>query len=305
MSLTTNATFLPILSESLNKIGPNQFVGLDILPERAATTRTGQYPVFGAEQFDNDWSKSRAPGTNFPRQDFKYDAQDYSCQQYALEGILPDEDENQANDDGISDVSSALGMKLQRNLMVGHERRVASILYAASFNSTNATATMGSASARPIKDIQNAVERLNANGHYDGLALVIETGLYNALINTDDVRKIFNGAAVYNNRQVLLDAFGVERIILCPTRFNSAGKGKDASRTRIWPTDKYLVGSIAGGDFAAGGLGRTISYNPNGGIFTAETYRQEELKSNVLRVFNSVDEVVINTTAGELIASAA
>lgn len=305
MSLTTQATFLPILSESLNKIGPNQFVGLDILPSRDAPTRTGTYPVFGAEQFDNDWSKERAPGSNFNRQDFKYDGQTFNCKQYALEGILPDEDANQANDDGISDVQSALAMKLQRNLMVGHERRVSSIVYAAGFNTTSATATMGSASAKPIKDIQNAVERLNGNGHYDNLALIIEVGLYNMLINTDDVRKIFNGAAVYTNRQVLLDAFGVEQIILCPTRFNAAGKGKDANRSKIWPTDKYLVGAIAGGDFAAGGLGRTISYNPNGGVFTAEQYREESVKSDVLRVYNSVDEVVINTTAGEIIDSAA
>jgi hypothetical protein len=98
---------------------------------------------------------------------------------------------------------------------------------------------------------------------------------------------------------------GVSQIILCPTRYNSAGKGKTAIRSRVWPTDKYLVGAIGGGDFSNGGLGRTLAYVPDGGIFSAETYRQEDIKSNVLRVFNSVDEVVINTTAGELITSAA
>ena len=305
MSVSTDATFLPILSESLNKIPENRFVGLQILPSRLVGTKNGQYPVFGTEQFDNDWSKERAPGSNFSRRDFKYDAQDYSCKQYALEGVLPDEDESKANDDGITDVQSALAMKLQRDLLVGHERRVSSVVYGAGFNATNATATMGSASAKPIQDVQNAVERLNGNGHYDGLALIIEVSLFNRLINTDDVRKIFNGAAVYTNRQVLLDAMGVQQIILCPSRFNSAGKGKDASRSRIWPTDKYMVGSVAGGDFAAGGFGRTIAYGPDGGVFTAETYRQETIKSDVLRVFNSVDEVVINTTAAEIIDTAA
>jgi hypothetical protein len=305
MSLTTTAQFNPVLSEALNKIGPQEFVGLQILPPRNVTTKSGEYPVFGAEQFDNDWSAERRPGTNAQRQDFAYGQQDYRCIQYMLEGTLPDEDESQANDDGISDVTGALAMKLRRNLMVGHELRVESVIYNADFNSTSATATVGSASARPIKDVQNAVERLHANGHMDNLALIIETSLFNGILNTDDVRKIFNGAAVYTNRQVLLDAMGVSQIILCPTRYNSAGKGKTASRSRVWPTDKYLVGAIGGGDFSNGGLGRTLAYVPDGGIFSAETYRQEDIKSNVLRVFNSVDEVVINTTAGELITSAA
>ena len=34
MSLSTNATFNPILSEALNKIGENRFVGTQVLPVR-------------------------------------------------------------------------------------------------------------------------------------------------------------------------------------------------------------------------------------------------------------------------------
>ena len=269
------------------------------------STKSGEYPVFESEQFDNDWSEERRPGTPSKRRDFAYDQGDYQCKQYMLEGTLPDEDRSKANDDGISDVEATLAMKLRRDLMVGHERRTEDLIYNASFNSTGATATVGSANARPIKDIQNAVERLQANGHQDNIALIVEVGLWNGILNTDDVRKIFNGAAVYNNRQVLLDAFGIQDIIFCPTRYNASAKGKTASRTRIWPTDKYMVASIAEGDFSAGGMGRTLAYSEDGGIFTAEAYRDEGVKSDILRVYNSVDEVVINTTAGEIITSAA
>lgn len=306
MSLTTSSTFDPILSEALNRIGENRFVGTQILPFRNVQTKTGTYPVFGAEQFDNDASKARAPGTLSARRDFQYGDQTYKCDQYMLEALLPDEDESKANDDGITDVRAAMGQKLARDLMVGHERRVSSVLYAASFTETAQSGSVMSvaATAKPIVTIQNAVERLNANGFFDSLALVIESSLFNELINTDDVRKIFNGAAVYTNRQILLDAFGVQQIIICPTRYNSAAKGQTASRSTIWPTDKYFIGQVAGGDFASGGFGRTIAYSPDGGAFTAQSYRSEEVKSDVLRVFNSVDEVVINTSAGEIITTA-
>jgi hypothetical protein len=289
----------------LNKIGESRFVGTQILPFKQSAVSEGKYPVFGAEQFDNNASKPRSPGSKAARIDFEYGADVFACKQYMLEAPLPDEDANRAAQNGISDLRASLAMKLQRNLMVGHELRVSSIVYGAAFNSTAQTGAPMSttATALPIVTIQNAVERLNANGFFNP-SLVIESSLFNELMNTDDVRSIFNGAAVYTNRQVLLDAFGVSNIIICPTRYNTAAKGKDASRTKIWPDDKYLVAELAGGDFSAGGIGRTIAYAPDGGAFTAETYRSSEIKSDILRVYNSVDEKIINVLAGELITSA-
>ena len=306
MSLSTSSSFNPILSEALNKIGENRFVGTQILPVRNASTKNGDYPIFDTDQFDLNASKTRSAGSSFARRDFNYSKQQYACQQYALEGVLPDEDESQANDDGITDAAGAMVQKLQRDLMVGHELRVAAALSGASFNSTAQTgaAMSDSAAAKPITTIQNAVERLNGNGFFDNIALIIELSLFNELINTDDVRNIFNGNGQYTDRQVLRDALGVSQIIICPTRYNSAKKGQSASRTKIWSDSNYYVAQVAGGDFSNGGIGRTIAYQPDGGVFTAETYRDEPIKSDVLRVLNTVDEVIINENAGEKITSA-
>lgn len=306
MSLSTSASFNPILSEALNKIGENKFVGTQLLPIRNAPTKNGDYPVFGDDQFDINASKVRASGSSFARRDFDYDKQSYACQQYALEGVLPDEDASLASDNGISDAAGSIAQKLQRDIMVGHELRVASLMTNAAFNGTAATGAMDGSGTTPtpIVDIQNAVERLNADGFYDGLSLMMELSLFNEMINTADVRGIFNGNGQYTNRQVLRDAFGVESIIILPTRYNSAAKGKAASRTKIWNDTEYFVGQVAGGDFANGGFGRTISYSADGGAFTAETYRDEPIKSDVLRVYNSVDEVIINTNAAQKITGA-
>ena len=305
MSLYTSSTFNPVLSEALNKIGENKFVGTQLFPVRQVSTKNGQYPTFGEDQFDLNASKERSSGSLFARRDFAYGQQDYSCKQYALEGVLPDEDETQANDDGISDAKGAIAQKLQRDLMVGHELRVAALMTSAGFNDTPATGKFDGSTTtpKPIEDIQNAVQRLNGNGFYDGLALIIETGLFNEMINTDDVRGIFNGNGQYTNRQVLLDAFGVNQIIITPTRYNSAAKGATASRSKIWSETEIYVGQIAGGDFANGGFARTLAYGPDGGVFSAEDYRDEPIKSDVLRVLNSVDEVVINVNACERITT--
>ncbi len=306
MSLSTSASFNPILSEALNKIGENKFVGTQLLPIRNAPTKNGDYPVFDDDQFDLNASQVRSSGSAFARRDFDYSKQSYACQQYALEGVLPDEDASLASDNGISDAAGSIAQKLQRDIMVGHELRVAALMTSAGFNGTPVTGAkeMSDADAKPIIDIQNAVERLNANGFYDNLSLMMELSLFNEMLNTPDVRGIFNGNGQYTNRQVLRDAFGVSNIIILPTRYNSAAKGAAASRSKIWEDDEYFVGQVAGGDFSNGGFGRTIAYSADGGAFTAETYRDEPIKSDVLRVYNSVDEVIINTNACEKITGA-
>jgi hypothetical protein len=305
MSLHTSSSFNPVLSEALNKIGENQFVGTQILPVRNVGVKNGDYPVFGDDQFDLNASQIRAAGSSFARRDFDYTKQSFACKQYALEGVLPDEDETEAATNGISDSAGAIAQKLQRDIMVGHELRVSALMNSAGFASTAVTASFNNAgTAKPIKDIQNAVERLNGNGFYDGLSLIIETGLFNKMINSDDIRGIFNGNGEYTNRQVMRDAFGVGNIILLPTRYNSAAKGQTASRSKIWAEGHFWVGQVAGGEFSNGGFGRTLSYVQDGGVFTAETYRDEPIKSDVLRVYNSVDEVIINTNACEKITGA-
>ena len=154
MSLSTASTFDPILSEALNKIGANQFVGTRILPVRNSSVKNGDYPVFDDAQFDLNASSVRAPGSAFSRRDFDYTKQSFACKQYALEGLLPDEDEVEAAENGISDAAAAIAQKLQRDLMVGHELRVASLLQSASFETAATSAAMSDQSAAtPIKDI--------------------------------------------------------------------------------------------------------------------------------------------------------
>lgn len=305
MSVTTDATLNPIVTDLVNLIGNNEFVGTRVLPVKNSNKKKGIYPVFGATEFDNNASKSIAPGAKYPRRDTRTGSDDFYCKKHGLEHPIPDEDVVDAEEGGISDIKGSISSLTARDLMIGHELRVANLVYSAGFNATSATQPMSDkAAATPIEDIQKAVRRLSGNGFNRNLSLIIEDSLYDEMINTDDVRSIFNGAAVYTNRQVLLDAFGVQEIIICPTRYNSAAKGKAAVRTKVWPVDQYVVGQVVGGEFAEGGFGRTIAYQRLGGLFTAEEYRDTEGDSDIIRVKNFVDEVIINTNAGEKITGA-
>lgn len=80
---------------------------------------------------------------------------------------------------------------------------------------------------------------------------------------------------------------------------NSNQKGQTFSGTFIW-SDAYIwVGQIQGGEYQAGGAGRTIQWDRDTtGLFTPETYRDDSRRSNILRVRQHVAEKVIDETAG-------
>lgn len=303
---SSSATFQPIISEVVNEVDRQQFVGSQILPVQPVPSRQGKYVKILAAEFDNDVSKPRAAGSNFASTTGEYESGSFECLEYGVENSLDDLDIATADTDAQLDLVTVAANQLADDLMIGHEIRVASALSGAGFNSTAATAAMSAAStATPIADINNAVLRLNANGINRGVTLIIEASLYQEMTQTDDMRNLINGSGTlaYSQDQVAR-VLGVDGIIICNTRYNSAKKGQTGSRSKVWSDTQYYVASVASGPLSSGGIGRTLSYSERGGVFVSETYRTEQPPASVVRVRNCVDEIISNANAGETITGA-
>lgn len=306
MFASASASFQPVISEVVNEVDRQAFVGGQILPYQPTNVRKGKYVKIVSAMFDNDVSKPRAAGSNFAQMSGEYEAATFECVEYGVENSLDDISIAEAETDALLDIVSVAASQLADDLMVGHELRVATALSGSSFNSTAATAAMSVvASATPINDVNQAVLRLNANGIRKNITLVMESSLYQEMLQTDDMRNLINGSgSMFFSQDQVKNVLGVDNIILCSTRYNSAVKGQTGSRTAIWPTASYYVASIAGGPLSNGGIGRTLCYTDRGGQFVSETFRTEQPPANVIRVRNSCDELIINDSAGEVISGA-
>lgn len=303
---SSSASFQPVISEVVNAVDRQSFVGEQILPFVPVNKRTGKYVSIAAAEFDNDVSKPRAAGSNYASVTGEYSSATFECLEYGVENSMDDIDIAQAETDAQFDIVAAASNQLADDLMIGHEIRVAAALSGSGFNSTAATAAMSVvASATPIADITNAVLRLNASGIYNGITLIMESSLYAEMVQTDDMRNLINGSGTFFwSQDQVAKVVGVDSIVLCNTRYNSAIKGQTASRTRIWPSTSYYVASVASGPLSSGGIGRTLCYTDRGGQFVSETFRTEQPPANVIRVRNSCDEIIINASAGEIISGA-
>ena len=92
-------------------------------------------------------------------------------------------------------------------------------------------------------------------------------------------------------------ALGVQTLAIGRAAYNTANKGKSYSGSFIVPDSKIIVGQVAGGEFTAGGIGRTLVWAADAAGFVSESYRDEARRSNVLRVRMNTDEVVIDPNA--------
>ena len=303
---SSSASFNPIINEAVNEVDRQEFVGTRILPVQGTDTQTGKYVLIKGNQFDNDISKPRAAGANFASTSGEFESASFECVEYGVENMLDDLDIANAQTDALLDIATVAANQLADDLMVGHELRVASALSGASFNSTAATAAMSAAStATPIADVSNAVMRLNANGIFRGIHLVMEASLYQEMLQTDDMRNLINGSGTFAwATDQVARVLGVDEVVICNTRYNSAAKGQSMTTSKIWPTASYYVASLANGPFSSGGIGRTLAYNARGGQFVSETYRTEQPPASVVRVRNCVDEIIINANAGEKVTGA-
>jgi len=300
------ASFQPVINEAVNAVGRNRFIGARLLPFHSIDKSQGKYAKIEAAAFDNDISKPRAAGSNFASSSSQYTSASFETLEYGVENALDDLDIANAETDAQLDISTVAANQLADDLMVGHEIRVANALSGASFTSTAATAAMSvAASATPINDINAAVLRLNSDGVFDRIHLIIEASLYQEMLQTDDMRNLINGSGtmVWARDQVAR-ILGVDDVIIANTRYNSAVKGQSASRSSVWPTTSYYVAQLADGPFVNGGIGRTVYYSARGGTFTSETFRTEQPPASVVRVRMNVDELIINDTAGEVITGA-
>jgi hypothetical protein len=198
---------------------------------------------------------------------------------------------------------------LLRQLKLSHEKRVSDLLWAGSTPFTIADQTRAVAYTQAniatidvARDVAAAKLALNQTGYEPNCvamsANVFELIRRSTLLQNQFFGVISNTGARLLNEAEIAAALGVQNLLVGRAAINSAGKNKAFSGSFVVPDTKIVVGSIAGGEFTAGGIGRTLVWSgDSAGGFVSESYRDEARRSQVLRVRMNTDEVVIDPNA--------
>jgi hypothetical protein len=106
---------------------------------------------------------------------------------------------------------------------------------------------------------------------------------------------------------ILATLFGVPRVLVAGSVYDSAGKGQDATIADLWDHEWAMLCITASGqDITAPCVGRTFLWtedSPTNPI--VETYREEQIRSDIIRVRHYVGEELLlsKTDAGVTVSN--
>ena len=313
------ATQRPDLAESFMEFDLEAdaagMVATQVFPIVSVQSQAGNFGKIPLEQLLQERDTKRAPGSGYSRGNFTFQPATYATEEHGAEEPVDDREAKMFAE--YFDAEQIAAARAYSAVLRNAEQRVADAVFNATTFSSNTTAVTNewddTANATPLTDVEAAVQAIyDASGLWAN-ALVINRKVFRNLRNCTQVIDRINsaGAGVISRptditAQMLAEVFDLENIIVAGTSKNGAKEGQAASPTQIWSGEYAMVCKVAtGADFREPCLGRTFHWGEDGSDpgGTIETYRDETVRGDVVRVRHDVDEVLLYTDAGHLLSN--
>ena len=307
------ATFLEFDLES-EKAG---YIATQVFPVIDVQSQAGNFGKIPIEQLLQQRDTKRAPGSGYARGKWDFLPATYSTLEYGVEEPVDDNEAKMYAEYFQAEQISTL--RAFSAVLRSAEARVADAV----FNTTTWTGSSlttaithewdDATNCVPLTDVEAAVQKIYDNSGLWANALVINRKVFRNLRNSAQVidRIESNGAGSPSKAsditvQMLAAAFDLDYIIVAGTSKNGAKEGQAASPTQIWSGEYAMVCKIATGpDMRDPCIGRTFHWSQDGSSIggTVETYRDERVRGDVVRVRHQVAEVVLYPQAGHLLSN--
>jgi hypothetical protein len=289
------------------------FIAQNVLPIYGSEREVGRYPKFRlgkGELLKKESQKRNSTGTyNESDESFEWDS--YQTEEYGHEKRVDDKVSKQMRD--FFDAQMVTAKFCMNKVMLDYEVQAASALMdPATFANTNGTVAYTESNLNTIdlpQDINAALEKMTLIGESPN-TMILSLQVFNRLKRSKLLQTYLYGflnttqGGANITTQTISAAFGIPNIVIAKKSIDTAIKGKTAVAP-VWGNDYIWIGDVQGGDFMAGGAGRTIIWDADseGGLFTTDQYRDEARRGDKIRVRSNRTVKIINPNAGYLIGT--
>lgn len=296
-----------------------RFIAQKVLPVYGVTARAGRYPrvpLVKANLMKREQTKRNSSGA-YNETDQEHDWDTYDCEDRGLEQRI--DDTKVAEMKSLMDVERITANNVRKKCELDFEINAASIMMnETSFPAEDAHVEYLEANIDTIdvpQDINDAIERITGRGE-DVNTWVMSHIVWNRIRRCTLLQEYLFGKIPALSQKRLLtpkdlgDAFSLDldggnlQVLVARAKYDIAPKGRAAANlVPIWGNDYMWLGNVQGGDFSAGGAGRTLVWEADipSGLYATETYRDEKRRSDMMRVRTNSIEKILNGNAGELI----
>lgn len=299
----------PVLTEVAQGYQNNEFVGMALFPQVPVKQRGGKIIAFGKEDFML-YNTGRAPGQNTKRVQFGYANGSYSLESHSLEGVLPIENQQEANAVPGIDLGSITVNKTQNIIGLRKEKQQADLATnAANYAAGNKTTLSGTSQwsdftsgvSDPVKDIETAKEAIRKATGKRPNVIVIGASVFAILKQHPKIvdRIKYTGRDIATP-ELLASLFGVSEVKIGDAVYaDDAGVFSD-----IWGKTVVLAYTEQGTAKDMGKPSYGYTYQLEGYAIVEEAYFDRSAKSWIYPVTDEVAPVIAGATAGYLISAA-
>ena len=314
---TSLATHRPDLEASLMEFDLQAnyggFIANDVLPVLEVQNKAGIFGKIPLEQLLQSSETRRAPGAGYSRSNWTFTTDSFSCEEHGHEEPVDDAEAEMYAD--FFDAEMIATQRAMSSILVNHEQRAADALFnTTTFGNTAITHEWDDATnAVPVDDVEGRVQAIyDASGLWAN-ALIINKKVFRNLRECAQVRDRIasSGAGDPTKAQditvnMLKAVFDLDFIFVGGGTKNSANEGQAASPAQIWDGEYALVCKVAtGADVREPCVGRTFHWSADGSAAGGmiESYRDENVRSDVIRVRHDVHQKILVAEAGALLSN--
>jgi hypothetical protein len=319
-SPTSLATLRPDLATfiefdlAMDRLG---FIGHRLLPVLDVASQAGVFGKIPLEQLLQNRETTRHNGGGYSRGSWTFDDESYACKENGAEEPIDDREAKM-----YMNYFSAEQISAQRAfdaVLRNAEKRIAAMIFNASTWTGSSLFTSITnewddlTNATPITDVEAAVRKVWSGTGLWPNALIINRHVFRNLRNCTQVidRITASGAGSPAKpsdvtAQMLAQVFDLEEIIVAGSAKNTATEGQTAVIDKIWSDEYAMVARICRSqDMKEPGLGRTFHWSEDGSQIngTVETYRDETIRGDVVRVRHDTHEKVLYVEAAHLMGN--
>jgi len=288
------------------------FIGPRVMPVIEAAEAAGTFGKLRIEDLLQARDTARAPHSGYSRQAYQFTTASFATVEHGAEEVVDDNESRRYRQ--YFDAELIAANRARDAVLRNAEIRIANLLFnAATFTPDNVTNEWDDlVNGTPITDVETGIQAVyDATGIWPN-ALVINRKVFRNLRNSAQVveRIKYSGRdgvkADEITASMLGELFGLDQVIVSGASKNTANQGQSAALSPIWSDEYAMIIRISESqDLSDPCIGRTVHWAEDGSevLGTVESYREEDVRGDVIRVRHQVDELLLYPQMGKLLGN--
>ncbi len=290
------------------------FIASQVLPTMEVQKQAGSFGLIPIEQLPKNRTTLRAPGSGYSRSGFTFEPASFICEENGAEEVVDDRQSTMYADYFTSELISAA--RAHNDVLLNAEKRAAALIFNATTWTSDTTAVTNEwddeINATPRLDVKAAMIAVWNKSALWPNAMIINHIVFENLKDSKEILDRLKFAGFQDpdagaiNEAAIAKALGIERVIVAGSPKNTAIEGQSISIASVWDDEYAMICKVATSqDIQEPCIGRTFHWGEDGSSIggTVESYREEKIRGDVIRVRHDVDEKVLYVEAGHLLSN--